>query len=114
MITVQQLIDKTGFKPLTPVSDAEITSGYVCDMLSWVMARARLGTAWITVQAHVNVVAVAALTGCACVIVPDSIDVSEETLSAARDKEVCILGAPCTSYGAAAALHDLGVGEVER
>ena len=39
MITVRHLIDKTGFKPLTPIPDAEITSGYVCDMLSWVMAR---------------------------------------------------------------------------
>jgi len=113
-MTVQEFVDKTGFKPLTRVADAEITSGYVCDMLSWVMARARFGTAWVTVQAHVNVVAVAALTGCACVIIPDSIAVSEETLSAARDKEVCILSAPCTSYGAAAKLHDLDVGEVER
>jgi hypothetical protein len=113
-MTVQELIDKTGFKPLTEVADAEITSGYVCDMLSWVMARARFGTAWVTVQAHVNVVAVAALTGCACVIIPDSITISEETLAAARDKEVCFLSAPCTSYGAAAALHDLGVREVER
>jgi hypothetical protein len=113
-MTLKQMIEKTGFKPLTNVTDAKITSGYVCDMLSWVMARARFGTAWITVQAHVNVVAVAALTGCACVIIPDSITVSEETLSAARDKEVCILSAPCTSYGAAAALHDLGVSEVER
>jgi hypothetical protein len=114
MITVQQLIDKTGFTPLTPVPEADITSGYVCDMLSWVMARVSCGTAWVTVQSHVNVVAVAALTGCACVIVPDNIEVSAETLAAARNKEVCILSASCTSYGVAVALHDLGVGEVER
>jgi hypothetical protein len=114
MITIKQLIDKTGFTPLTSVPDAEITSGYVCDMLSWVMARARCGTAWVTVQSHVNVVAVAALAGCACVIVPDNIEVPAETLTAAHSNEVCILSAPCTSYGVAAVLHDLGVGEVER
>jgi len=114
MITVRQLIEKTGFTPLTPVKEAEITSGYVCDMLSWVMARACNGTAWVTVQSHVNVVAVASLTGCACVIIPDNIAVSEETLDAARGRDVCILSAPCTSYGVAAALHDLGVGEVKR
>jgi len=114
MITVRHLIDRTSFKPLTPIPDAEITSGYVCDMLSWVMARACNGTAWVTVQSHINVVAVAALTGCACVIIPDNIEVSAETLAAAHSKDVCILSAPCTSYGVAAALHDLGVGEVER
>ncbi len=113
-MTIQQLIEKTGWKALTAVQDAEITSGYVCDMLSWVMARAQFGTVWITVQAHVNVVAVAALTGCACVVISDNIAVSEETHFAARDKDVCIISAPCTSYGAAVALHELGVGEVAR
>jgi len=114
MITVRQLIDNTGYKPLTSVPEVNITSGYVCDMLSWVMARASNGTAWVTVQSHVNVVAVASLTGCACVIIPDNITVPEETLAAARSRDVCILSAPCTSYGVAAALHNLGVGEVER
>ncbi len=113
-MTVQEMLDKTGWTALTDIQDAEVTSGYVCDMLSWVMARAQFGTAWITIQAHVNVVAVAALTGCACVIISDSIAISEETLAAARDKGVCIISVPCTSFGAAAALHDLGVGEVER
>ena len=114
MITIKQLIEKTGWKAITNVPDVEITSGYVCDMLSWVMARAQFGTAWVTVQAHVNVVAVAALTGCACVIIPDSITLSDEMLTAAREKDVCIISVSCTSYGAAAALHDLGIGEVER
>ena len=114
MTTVKQLLETTGWNALTSVPDAEISSGYVCDMLSWVMARAQFGTAWITVQAHVNVIAVAALTGCSCVVIPDSITISEETLGAARDKEVCIISSSCTSYGAAAALHDLGVGEVSR
>ena len=114
MMTVQQLIENTGWNALTSVPDAEITSAYVCDMLSWVMARAQFGTVWITVQAHVNVVAVAALTGCACVVIPNSIAISDETLTSARDKDVCIISVPCTSYGAAATLHDLGVGEVSR
>jgi hypothetical protein len=113
-MTVHELIKQTGWQAITDASDDAVTSGYVCDLLSWVMARAQPGTAWITVQAHVNVVAVAALTGCACVIIPDSIDVSEETLSAAREKGVCLLIAPCSSYGAVNVLHDLGVGEVVR
>ena len=111
-MTVKDLIQQTNWKILTEGADETISSAYICDLLSCVMAHAESGTAWITVQAHLNVVAVAALTGCACVIVPENIAVSEETLAAARDKDVTIISAPCSSYGVALALDKLGIGEV--
>ena len=39
----------------------EVESGYVCDLLSWVMAKGAPGCAWITVMNHMNVIAVATL-----------------------------------------------------
>lgn len=111
-MTVSELIEKTGWKRLSDGPDDTIASAYVCDLLSWAMAHVQPGTAWITVQAHLNVVAVAALTGCACVIIPESIDISEETLAAARSKGVTLISASCTSYGAALQLAQAGVGEV--
>ena len=111
-MTVKELTEKTGWKLLTDGLNEQITAGFVCDLLSWAMARVQTGTAWITVQAHVNVVAVAALTGCACVIIPENIAVSEEVLATARDKEVMLISAPCSSYGAALVLAQLGFGEV--
>ncbi len=112
-MTTSELIQKTGWKPLTEAGDDTVSSAYICDLLSWVMAHAQNGTAWVTVQAHLNVVAIASLTGCACVIIPENIAVSEETLAAARDKGVTMLSAPCSSYGAALALSGLGIGEVQ-
>jgi len=44
----------------------EVTCGYCCDLLSWVMAKGREGMAWATVQAHMNVVAVAVLAAVLC------------------------------------------------
>lgn len=111
-MTAHELIQKTDWKPLTDVTNETISSVYICDLLSWAMAHAQSGTAWITVQAHLNVVAVASLTGCACVIIPESISVSEETLSAAQAKGVTLISAPCSSYGAALTLGRLGIGEV--
>lgn len=113
-MTVKELIQQTNWKLLTQGPDEDVSSAYICDLLSWVMAHAQSGTAWVTVQAHLNVVAVAALTGCACVIIPESIAVSEETLTAARDKGVTIISASCSSYGAAQTLSKLGTGEVTR
>lgn len=112
-MTTGELIQKTGWKPLSNVTNENVSSAYICDLLSWVMAHAQSGTAWVTVMAHLNVVAVASLTGCACVIVPENIDVSEETLAAARDKGVTIISAPCSSYGVAMTLNSLGIGDVQ-
>ena len=47
--------------------DNEIQSGYCCDLLSWVMAHGGEGMAWVTVQTHMNVIAVAALHDMSCV-----------------------------------------------
>ena len=113
-MTIRKLLELTNWQALTDVPDTAITSGYVCDMLSWVMARAQSGAAWITVQTHLNVVAVAALTGCECVILPDSIALPDETRAAALEKGVCIISAPCTAYGAACTLHRFGIGEVSQ
>ena len=113
-MTVYELIKATGWKTLTDATDDEVGSAYVCDMLSWAMSRTHKGTAWITIQSHINVVAVASLTGCSCVVIPERIEVAEETLEAARTKNVCILSADCSSFGAAAKLSRLGVGEVSR
>ncbi|MFA5675762.1 MAG: hypothetical protein WDA65_04485 [Christensenellales bacterium] len=109
---VKELIDATGWDALTLIPDKQITSAYTCDLLSFAMANTQSGTAWITVQSHVNVVAVASLTGCACVIIPCGTSVSEETLEAAKTKDVCIVSAPCSAYAAAARLYRLGIGDI--
>lgn len=96
---VSQLISNLGLKTIAAGNlDREITNCYICDMLSYVMARAQYGDAWITVQTNVNVVAVAALADCACVIVPEDIPVEPATVKRAAEHEVTILSAPQTAF----------------
>ena len=48
-MTVRQMIDEMQLTPLTcPDPERVVTGGYVGDLLSWVMGRARSGQAWIT------------------------------------------------------------------
>ena len=54
------LLDAVNMTPGVPV-DREVRCGYTCDLLSWVMAHGEEGMAWVTVQTHMNVVAVAVL-----------------------------------------------------
>ena len=106
------LITKTGWTLRAGSPGKEITSAYVCDLLSWVMAHGSSGTAWITVQTHLNVVAVASLHDFSCIIIPENIEISQDVLNIANEKDVCILSAPSSSYDAALKLGALGIGSV--
>lgn len=69
-IGLRLLAGKTGI-------DKELTGVYICDLLSWVMAHGSKGDAWITVQTHANIIAVATLLELSCIIVPEEVDVEE-------------------------------------
>ena len=62
---LDELIRLTGAKDMTPEApkDKEVTCGYTRDLLSWVMGKGQAVQAWITVQSHINVIAVAVLRG---------------------------------------------------
>lgn len=111
-MTVKELAEKTEWKLAAGSGEKEITSAYVCDLLSWVMAHGQPGTAWVTVQTHENVLAIASLHDFACVIIPDNLELSDKFISTAKDKGITVIIAPCTSYGVAKALALFDVTEV--
>ncbi len=89
--------------------DRDVTCGYTCDLLSWVMAHGDQGMAWVTVQTHLNVVAVAALSDMACVVLPEDIRMEGECLDKARDEGIAVLSSPLTAYEICGRLHDAGI-----
>ena len=110
-MTVKELIELTGAKNMTPDApkDREVTCGYTCDLLSWVMAHGKAGMAWITVQTHMNVIAVASLMEMAAVIIPEDIEMEEATLEKARDEEICVLQSGKTAYELCALMAEAGL-----
>ena len=73
--------------------DREIACGYTCDLLSHVMGRGQADMAWITVQTHMNVIAVAALMDFACVVFPEGLPVEAAIVDKARQEDVILLRA---------------------
>ncbi len=71
-------------------SDTTITGGYTSDLLSDVMANAEDGCLLITIQAHNNTVAVAALAGAAGILVCNNRPVPEDMIESARRESVAI------------------------
>ena len=93
MITVDELIERSGFLRLNRIKQADrrISSVYCCDLLSAVMGKAPADTAWVTIMGNINAVAVGALTDAACVIVADGAQVEERALDKADEQGVIIL-----------------------
>jgi len=97
---VVEFAEKLGLKPVTGNCglDREVTSIYTCDLLSWAMAHASKGDAWITVHTHLNVVAVALLVETACVIIPEGIAVDAATVEKAVEEKIAILSSDMSAY----------------
>lgn len=86
-----------------------VLCGYSCDLLSWVMAHGRQGMAWITVQTHLNVVAVASLCEMSCVILPESIRMEAPSLAKAAGEGIAVVGSPLSAYALCARMAAAGI-----
>lgn len=64
---------------------------YVGDLLSFVMAKAKPGQIWLTIQAHPNVIAVASLINLSAVIVVEGVDIPQETIDMANERGVILI-----------------------
>lgn len=106
-MTIHELSKKLGYQILTEDSTAlekQLTGIYACDLLSYAMIKINQGDAWVTVHTNLNVIAVASLSDCACVIIPEDIAVDEQTIIRANQKGVNILSSPDS---AAKICHDI-------
>jgi hypothetical protein len=85
------------------------TSGYASDLLSCVMAGAKQGGLWITLQAHLNIVAVASLLDLSAIIITEGAEPDEDTLAKANDQNVTLLSTSEPSYVISGKLWELGL-----
>ncbi|MCL6614761.1 MAG: serine kinase [Firmicutes bacterium] len=105
-----ELVEILGLEALVPGDpDREVTGGYVSDLLSDVMAHARAGAVWVTIQTHQNVVAVASLLSLAAVIVAGGYRPEAETLAKAAAEGVAVYAAADSSFAVAGRLYGLGL-----
>jgi predicted transcriptional regulator len=93
--------------------DREITGGYASDLLSCVMARAKAGNVWVTLQAHTNIVAVASLLSLAGIIVTEGTSLEAATIEKANEEHIPILTTPLTTFTVVSKLAAMGIEGVE-
>ncbi len=87
----------------------QVTSGYTCDLLSEVIAKAAPGSAWATIQTHVNVIAVAAMVGISVVIVCEGRACEPDAVEHATREHLTVLYSKDSAYAVSGKLYVLGL-----
>jgi serine kinase of HPr protein (carbohydrate metabolism regulator) len=112
-VTVKDLETKLNLKALNKVTETEIDGAFISDMLSDVMAGARAGNVWVTVQTHKNTIAAANLVDVPAIIVVRGKKVPEDTLQMADKVGVTIFKTDLDSFKVAVKLYEVGIKPVE-
>ena len=110
-MTVQELIEHfdltvaAGRKGL----NRDIRGGHCGDLLSEVMANAPTGCAWLTIQVHQNIVAVAVLKEMAAIILTGGNTPALETREKADQENIPILLGGESTYELAGRFYSAGI-----
>ena len=89
--------------------DKAAPGAYCSDLLSCVMAGAKPGSVWITLQAHMNVIAVATLLELSAVILSEGVQPDPAIIQKANAQGVTLFSSPESSYTLCGRLWELGV-----
>ncbi len=113
-MNLQQVIQELNLKVLTNPKDFSSIipeTGYTSDLLSCVMSGAKHHCLWVTLQAHANIVAVAALLDLSAVIITEGATPDAATIEKANQEEVTLLFTEKTSFYIVGKLWDMGLRE---
>jgi serine kinase of HPr protein (carbohydrate metabolism regulator) len=108
-MTTQELIEKIGLKPLSQFEHREITGVFVSDMLSDVMANAKSGNLWLTVQTHKSIIPAANLVDISAIVVTNGKQVPQETVDLATRYKIAILSTGLPTFDLVGKLYGLGL-----
>lgn len=88
---------------------ALVKTALATDALSWAMSRGAKDSAWITIETHMNVIALAKMREFACVILPDGVEMEERVLDKARDENIAVLYSPLSAHEICGRLYSQGI-----
>ncbi|MCU0458509.1 MAG: serine kinase [Bacteroidales bacterium] len=106
---VTDIVEKLGLKVWSGHEGLgkEITGGYASDLLSDVMGHAGAGNAWITIQTHRNVMAIASLRDLSAVIISCGEKPGDDTMAQSNEEGIPVLGSDLSTFGLSGRLYTL-------
>lgn len=108
---LQELAQALDLTELTPAGNADddITQGIASDLLSDVLAHAPEGGVLITLQVHLNVIAVASHAGLRAVIFSCGRMPDEEIIERAAGEGLVLFGSQADTFELVGRLYELGL-----
>lgn len=107
-MNVKELVNELELKVLSGEKglDAEISGGYVSDLLSDVMGNAEAGQVWITLQTHKNVMAIASLKDLAAVILVSGNTPDNDMAMQSNEEGIPVLGTSGSCFQTAGLVYE--------
>ena len=106
---LQSLLTLIQAGSLTRMDGVKLTGCYISDLLSDVLANARPGVLWVTIQTHRNVVSVATMKDIAAVLFTCGRKPEAAIIAEAARENIWLLNTPLTTYEAAGRLWEAGL-----
>lgn len=108
-MTIEELAKQLNLKCVAGQGglNKEATGVYIGDLLSLVMANAEEGDVWLTVQGHINAVAVAVLVNMPAIILVEGVEAKEEMRKKADEEDIALLTSKQSAYEIAKQLSQL-------
>ena len=106
-MTLQDLIEKTSGTLVVDKPDADIRTAYTSDLLSDVMGHCGDASALITIQNHLNTIAVCTLVGVEAIVICHGRPVPDDMKAAAEREEIAIVSTRLSQFAASVALAGL-------
>lgn len=111
-MTLQAIIEQLNLTLLTQREDfsqVTPTGGYTSDLLSCVMAGAQRKGIWVTLQAHLNIVAVGALLELSAIIITEGAMPDQATIAKANEEGIPLLSTDKPTFYVVGKLWEMGL-----
>lgn len=109
MNNLKDIIQKLNLKIASGDVDRKVSGGYSSDLLSDVIANAQKDNIWITLQTHINIIAVANLQELAGIILVNGRQPEEATLKKAEQENITLLLTELPTFEIVGKLYELGI-----
>ena len=106
---VSELVQNAGLTAINEYKDREIESVYISDMVSDMIASARVNSVVVTLQTHKSLIAAANLAGAAMIVIVNGRKPSEDVVALANRTGIGLFSYDQDSWSFAKKLVKLGI-----
>jgi len=108
-MNLKDIAEKLELKVISGSVDKEVNGGYSSDLLSDVIAYSQKDNIWITLQTHVNTIAVANLKELAGIVIVNGRQPEEAALTKAVEEDITVMLTDLQTFEIVGRLYEMGI-----